>query len=119
MDRGGQPTDSVNEADPIDGSTLPPGRFADHESHEVVNQGVHHQLLVYASDALAVQHVHAQGVFEMTKVRFDAPTLAVEPSDVRFGITFRVEQRGRQGDDAGAAAALGDHETKFAHHQRV
>src|SRR5207248_4483103 len=60
-----------------------------------------------------------QGVFEMTKVRFDAPTLAVEPSDVRFGITFRVEQRGRQGDDAGAAAALGDHETKFAHHQRV
>ena len=109
----GEPSHRVDEADPLYGDVLPTGGLAHHQADEVVHQRVHRQFFRHPVDGLAPQHVHPQRLLEVPEVGLDLPPPPVQVGQCRGRVTLRIQQRGDQRDDAGAAAAAGDGEPQF------
>jgi len=71
--------DSAFETDPGKIDLMPDGSFLHQRANQVVGNGVHHDFLFHHCGGLAAQHVHAEGDFDFTEVKFDAPALKTLP----------------------------------------
>ncbi len=65
-----------------------------HEPNRVVDHAEHGEFSVDANDGLAAQDVHPHRGFEVTQVRLDLPSEAVELGHRLLGIAFGIKQRG-------------------------
>ena len=69
--------DGAFETDPGQIDLMPDSRFLHQRANEVVGNSVHHNFLFHHGGSLAAQNIHAEGDFDLTEVKFDAPTLKI------------------------------------------
>ena len=88
--RVSQPSQGIDEADPVGIDILTSTRFQHHQADQIVYQGQHADLLPHVVFRLAPEHVEPQRLLEMSQIDFDAPAVEVQLSKLLRGIPHRI-----------------------------
>jgi hypothetical protein len=90
--RRAEPPHGIDEAEPLQGHTLPPRRCQHDHADQVVDQGEDSQVLEDSYEALAVQHLQAHRLFEVPQKaedgRHDEEGAAAVTPACTFGVSL-------------------------------
>ena len=106
--RRAEPSQRIETAAPLHAEVLESGRWAHDHPDQVVDDGQHGQVLQHAWYRFTVPYIHRHRGLELRQCGFDLPALAGPLGTVGHTVTFRVEERGHQGDLAGPEARAAD-----------